>query len=88
MDKGTGTRPRIFRTADHQAVGFVIRHHLGRQLRRVLSFLLFVVEVIQHFRKLFGRGKAQRDDFAALNAVFIDALHQIHQAVHHRGFTG
>ncbi|SAJ31317.1 Uncharacterised protein [Enterobacter cloacae] len=88
MDKGTGTRPRIFRAADHQTIGFVIRHHLGRQLRRVLPFLLFVVEVVQHIRKLFGRGKAQRDDFAALNTVFIDALHQIHQSIHHRGFTG
>ena len=88
MNKGTGARPRIFRAADHQAVGFVIRDDFSRQLRRVLPFLFFIVEVIQHLREFFGGRKAQRDDFATLDAVFIDALHQIHQPVHHRGFTG
>ncbi len=88
MDQGAGPRARIFRTADHQAVGFVIGHHFGRQLRRVLPFLLFVVEVIQHLRELFGGRKAQRHDFTTLNTVFVHALDQIHQTVHHRGFTG
>ena len=88
MDQAAGTRARIFRTADHQAVGFVIRHHFGGQLRRVLPFLLFVVEIIQHVGERFGGSKAQGDDFATLNTVFIHALDQIHQPVHHGRFTG
>ncbi len=88
MNKGTGTRARIFRAADHQAVGFVIGHHFGGQLRRVLPFLLLVAEVVQHVGELFGRGKAQRNDLAALDAVVINALNQIHQAVYHRRFAG
>jgi len=43
-----GTGPGFFRAADDQAVGFVVGHHFSRQLRRVLPFLLFVVEVVQH----------------------------------------
>ena len=46
----TGARPRIFRPADHQTVGLIIGHHFGGELRRVLPFLLFVIEVVQHIR--------------------------------------
>ncbi len=83
-----GTRAGIFGTADHQAVGFIIGHHFGRQLWRVLPFLLFIVEVVQHIGELFRRGIAQRYDFATLHTGTVHALNQIHQAVHHRGFPG